>query len=212
MSVNERYLAALSKNPLLTKMVTSGVLSSLNEIIASISSRELQKKKIKVFGREQALSHPFSSKIGLMVIYGALLSTPVAHYYYGFLNKVFGGKQSPRTKLLQLAVTLCTLSPFLSGVYVSWLSIINSYNFSSRGIRLELCLLLAVVKAGLRNNFWLVYRMSAVTSLIALTLAQNFVPPELWVVFTNFVYFIVGTVQNTKIKIRQRNERLKKSE
>lgn len=212
MTINDKYLAALSKNPLLTKMATSGVLSSLNEIIASLSSGLLNQKKILVLGKETTISHPFSTKIGLMVIYGALLSTPVAHYYYGFSNKIFGAKQSPRTKILQLATALSTLSPFLSAVYVSWLAIINSYRYSSKGVGAELCRLAAVVKTGLKNNFWLVYRTSAITQLVALVLAQNYVPPELWVVFTNFIYFVVGTIQNTKIKIKQRNERLKKSE
>ncbi|KAM9911562.1 hypothetical protein OXX69_003382 [Metschnikowia pulcherrima] len=212
MNPNEKYLAALSRNPLLTKMATAGVLSSLNEIIASIVSGQFQKSKFKVFGKERSVNHPSGSKIGSMVIYGALLSTPVAHYYYGFLNKIFAGKQSPKHKLLQLAATLCTLSPLLSAVYVSWLSIINSYQYSGKGLRVDLGRLLSVVKAGLKNNFWLVYKTSAVTLLVALTLAQNFVPPELWVVFTNFAYFVVGTIQNTKIKIRQRNEKLKKSE
>ncbi|OBA24369.1 hypothetical protein METBIDRAFT_77170 [Metschnikowia bicuspidata var. bicuspidata NRRL YB-4993] len=212
MTINARYLAALSKNPLLVKMATSGVLSSLNEISASIFSGQFQNKKLRLFGKEKTVSHPFSSKIGLMVIYGALMSTPVAHYYYGLLSKVFGGKQTSRVKLLQLVTTLCTLSPFLSGLYVSWLSIINSYQCSSEGLRTNLSRLVSVIKAGLKNNFWLVYRTSAITMLIALALAQNFVPPELWVVFTNFIFFVVGTVQNTKIKIRQRNERLKKSE
>lgn len=212
MNPNEKYLAALSRNPLLTKMATAGVLSSLNEIIASIVSGQFQKSKFKVFGKERSVIHPSGSKIGLMVIYGALLSTPVAHYYYGFLSKFFAGKQSPKNKLLQLAATLCTLSPLLSAVYVSWLSIINSYQYSGKGLRADLGRLLSVVKAGLKNNFWLVYKTSAVTLLVALTLAQNFVPPELWVVFTNFAYFVVGTIQNTKIKIRQRNEKLEKSE
>ncbi|GEQ70808.1 hypothetical protein JCM33374_g4487 [Metschnikowia sp. JCM 33374] len=212
MSINDKYLAALGKNPLLTKMVTSGVLSSLNEAIASVSSGQFQKTKVRIFGKEIVLSHPLSSKVPSMVVYGAILSTPAAHYYYGFSNKVFGGKQSPKKKLLQLVTTLCTLSPFLSAVFVSWLAIINSYQYSSKGVSDELRRLVSVVKTGLKNNFWLVYRTSAITSLIALTLAQNFVPPELWVVFTNFIYFIVGTIQNTKIKIKQRNERLKKSE
>ena len=133
-------------------MATSGVLSSLNEIIASLSSGLLNQKKILVLGKETTISHPFSTKIGLMVIYGALLSTPVAHYYYGFSNKIFGGKQSPRTKILQLATALSTLSPFLSAVYVSWLAIINLTD-TLRRCGAELCRLAAVVKTGLKKQF-----------------------------------------------------------
>lgn len=212
MSLNDRYLAALSAHPLLTKSGTTGVFACLNEILATCFSGEYHTKQITIFGKQRTVRHVLSPKIVLMIVYGAFIATPISHFYYNALNRVFRGKLSPKMKLAQLAASLSTLTPLLSAIYVSWLALINTYQASSKDFATEMRRVLAVVKGGLKNNFWLVYRTSAVTSLVALTAAQNFVPQELWVVFFNLIYFVVGTVQNTKIKIKQRDARLKKLE
>lgn len=214
MSLNQKYLNSLAKRPLLTKAVTAGTLASLNEILATCFLGLYQQKRITVFGKERTIKHVFTPKILLMVVYGALIATPISHYYYHLLNRVFKGKLLPRMKLLQLLASLCTVSPLLSGIYVSWLSLINTYRCTLGGVTKEVAKMLAVIKGGLKSNFWLVYRTSAVTSVVAMSIAQNLVPPELWVVFFNVIYFVVGTVQNTKIKRRQRAaaEALRKAE
>lgn len=210
MSLNDKYLHSLAKYPLMTKSATAGLFCLLNEALASCLSGEYRETRTRVFGKEVAFKHVLSPKIAHMVIYGSLIATPISHYYYGFSNRVFRGKLSPKLKLVQLFTSLTTLTPLMSSLYVSWLALINS-PVPGNGSRIpSLRALKHTVLAGLKKNFWLIYRTSAVTSLVSLTVAQNFVPPELWVVFFNVIYFVVGTIQNTKIKIRQRNDRAKK--
>lgn len=206
MSLNRKYLNYLSTYPLLTKSVTAGCFAALNEVIATTISGEFQQSSVTIAGKKRTIKHVFSPKIVLMVVYGALLATPISHQLYAILNRVFKGKLSPAQRLLQVLTSLCTVTPTLSAVYVGWLALINGYKPQGKEWKVEFARVRAVVKAGLRNNFWLVYRTSAATSVVAITIAQKLLPPELWVVFFTFVYFVVGTIQNTRFKLKQKKK------
>lgn len=146
-----------------------------------------------------------------MLFYAALLATPASHVYYKLLTRFFRGKLSHKLKVLQILTSLVTISPLLSAGYISWISVIN-VNVSPEGSTKNLFqAYLAAIKDGLKANFWLAYRTSAIASTLAMSVAQAFVPPDLWVIFFNFVNFILGTYQNTKMKLRQINlQQLKK--
>ncbi|CAH2353380.1 hypothetical protein CLIB1423_10S03686 [[Candida] railenensis] len=212
MSLNAQYLNYLAKYPLLTKSVTAAVLSGLNETLASVLAKDIKTAKIKGI----TVKHVLSPKILTMMIYGAFIITPTSHYLYGILNTIFKGpKLSVKMKIAQIATSLCTITPILSGIFTSWISLINNYSFPSvphkGGIqnyhradyKQELLNMKTAVCAGLKKNYLVVLKSSVVTSLVTLSVAQNFIKPELWVVFFNVVYFVLGTVQNTKIKLSQ---------
>lgn len=57
-----------------------------------------------------------------------------------------------------------------------------------------------VIIRGIRTNYAKFLRSSMVTNFSCLIVAQNFIPTELWVVFFNLVYFVLGTYQNIKVK------------
>lgn len=195
MSVNQVYLSYLAKHPLATKSATAAVLATLNECMATCVLR------LKKPQTSQKSNSVVVKKILQMLVYAALFATPVSHLYYKQLTLVFRGKLSFKLKILQILTSLLTLSPFLSAAYVSWISAINtegSNGYLSQRLRVHGK---AVVK-GLKNNFWLVYRSSAITSTLAIGVAQALIPAELWVVFFNLVYFVLGTYQNTKLKLR----------
>lgn len=206
MSLNKKYLAYLVTYPLLTKSVTAGVLGALNESLASAFSGDYKTLSFVVLGRKFHINHVISPKILSMVVYGALISTPISHTLYGVLNRIFNGKMTPVKKLLQLLTSLLTITPTLTAVFVAWLSFINGYSLPAGPFLLstEVSKIAHVVKTGLKNNFFALLRTSVSTSLVSLVIAQNFLKPELWVVFFNLVYFVLGTIQNTKVKNAQR--------
>lgn len=206
MSLNQKYLASLAKYPLLTKSATAGVFAALNEVIATSVSGEFQRSTVRIAGKTYTIKHALSPKIVLMVVYGALLATPISHLLYAVLSRVFKGKVLPKWRVLQILASLSTITPTLSAVYVAWLALVNGYRPKTSDVGKELARVWTVVKSALRNNFWLVYRMSATTSVVAITVAQKLLPPELWVVFFTFVYFVVGTVQNTRFKLKQKRK------
>ena len=61
---------------------------------------------------------------------------------------------------------------------------------------------LSSVKTSLKASLLNVLKSSWVTTPIVLTIAQNYIHPDMWAVFTNIVYFFLGTGQNTFLKIQ----------
>lgn len=199
--LNVIYLRYLTKYPLLTKSLTAGLLNGLNETIASLVSKDYKSFKLTL-----------NSKIVTMVIYGSLILTPVSHNLYGILNKIYLGKNlSTVMKICQILTSLTTITPTISAIFTSWLSIINNYELPKRmeinsehdlfrTIKTETSKIKSIVQTGLYNDYFKILKSSLVTSCISLAVAQNFVAPELWVVFFNLIYFVLGTIQNTKLK------------
>lgn len=207
-TANAAYLAYLNKYPLLTKSITAGVLNGLNELIASLVSKDMSSFKLSL-----------NTKIVKMIIYGACILTPISHNLYGTLNRVFGnaGKLSPAMKILQIATSLATISPIISGIFTSWLSLINNYQPSSNKneglgekIKAELFNARQIVVRGLKQDYWRILRGSVTTNCVCLLVAQTYIDPQLWVVFFNCVYFVLNTYQNTKMKMQKQEVAVKK--
>lgn len=204
-NLNKQYLAYLSKYPLRTKSVTAGTLAGLNEIIASIITRDFSEAKVG----NAKIKHCITPKLLTMVFYGSFVVTPISDKLYGILNKIFKGPNlSRKMKILQIITSLLTITPLISGVFTSWLSIINGYRFPTSlkdvSIKHEICKILKIIRSGLLNNYLAIYKSSAITSLGSLIIAQNFIRPDLWIVFFSFVYFVLNTIQNTKLKLKQK--------
>lgn len=208
-SLNAQYLAYLIKYPLLTKSITSGVFSGLNETVASVLTNEFQETKVAGI----KIKHVFTQKLLTMIIYGSCIATPISHYMYFIINnKIFKGPLTKSGKILQILTSLSTVTPTLAACFVSWIALINNYKLPKGSINpiAELNKIVAIVRAGLKKGYFGVLKSSLVTSSVALVIAQKFVPPELWVVFFNVVYFFLGTYQNTKLKRLQKQQRLAK--
>jgi hypothetical protein len=90
----QAYLLQLQKNPLRTKMLTSGVLSGLQELLASWIAHDVGKH-----------GHYFSSRIPKMSLYGMFISAPLGHFLIGILQKIFAGRTSLKAKILQILVS-----------------------------------------------------------------------------------------------------------
>lgn len=154
-----------------------------------------------------------------MVIYGSLILTPISHTLYGVLNSVFsasaGGKPlSFVMKCLQIVSSLLTITPILSGIFTSWVSLNNIYKpeislkkgVDKQSIVKELQNMVYSIKVGLKANYGKFLKSSVITNFSCLVIAQNFLPPELWVVFFNLVYFVLGTSQNIKVKMASKGK------
>ena len=117
---------------------------------------------------------------------------PISHYMYFIINnKIFKGPLTKSGKILQILTSLSTVTPTLAACFVSWIALINNYKLPKGSINpiAELNKIVAIVRAGLKKGYFGVLKSSLVTSSVALVIAQKFVPPELWVVFFNVVYF-----------------------
>ncbi|PKX99968.1 hypothetical protein P168DRAFT_293848 [Aspergillus campestris IBT 28561] len=180
------YLKHLQSNPLRTKMLTSGVLSGLQEFLASWIAHDVSKH-----------GHYFSARVPKMLLYGMFVSAPLGHLLVGILQKIFAGRTSLKAKVLQILVSNLLVSPIQNGVYLASMAVIAGAR-TVHQVR-------ATVKAG----FMPVMKVSWVTSPLALAFAQKFLPEHTWVPFFNIIGFFIGTYVNTHTK-KKRLEALRK--
>ena len=90
----QAYLKQLQTNPLRTKMLTSGSLAALQEVLASWIAHDRTKH-----------GHYFSSRVPKMAVYGAFISAPLGHVLISILQRLFAGRTSLRAKILQILVS-----------------------------------------------------------------------------------------------------------
>ncbi|GFF99575.1 PXMP2/4 family protein 3 [Aspergillus udagawae] len=180
------YLRQLQSNPLRTKMLTSGLLSGLQEVLASWIANDVSKH-----------GHYFSARVPKMTLYGMFISAPLGHLLVGILQKIFAGRTSLKAKILQILASNLIVSPIQNAVYLTSMAIIAGAR-TFHQVR-------ATVKAG----FMPVMKVSWITSPLALAFAQKFLPEHTWVPFFNIIGFFIGTYVNTHTK-KKRLEALRK--
>ncbi|KAI5807076.1 hypothetical protein EDC01DRAFT_625976 [Geopyxis carbonaria] len=171
------YLRELADNPLRTKMLTSGVLSALQEVLASV-----------IAGDRNRHGSYVTPRVPKMAVYGSLISAPLGHILITALQKGFAGKTSTKSKVAQILVSNLIVSPIQNSVYLACMAVIAGAR-TFHQIR-------ATVKAG----FMPVMKVSWCTSPLALIIAQKFLPPQAWVPFFNLVAFVIGTYINASTK------------
>ncbi|KAF8425193.1 hypothetical protein EV426DRAFT_632526 [Tirmania nivea] len=181
------YLKQLQRNPLRTKMITSGTLHGLQELLASIIAKDRPRNGTYL-----------TTRVPNMALYGSLISAPLGHVLVTLLQKAFAGKTSTKAKVLQIIVSNLIVSPIQNTVYLVCMAIIAGAR-TFHQVR-------ATVKAG----FMPVMKISWCTSPLALMFAQRFLPPHIWVPFFNLISFVIGTYINTMTKKKRITAILKK--
>ncbi|KAL0951382.1 hypothetical protein HGRIS_008080 [Hohenbuehelia grisea] len=197
-----KYLTELAAHPLRTKAITTGILCFLQEVLASNLAGVPPKKASKdapFISQVLARAH-IDSKALKMAIYGFLVSAPLGHFLVGLLQKAFAGKTSLKARIAQIVANNLLVAPITVSAYLASMAIIG-------GVRS-----LEGVKNTVKDGFLSVIRITWVTSPLSLTIAQKFIPVELWVPFFNSITFVLGTYFNfrmKKIRMKKEKERAK---
>ncbi|KAF2774074.1 hypothetical protein EJ03DRAFT_323415 [Teratosphaeria nubilosa] len=171
------YLEKLQKDPLRTKMITSGTLAGLQEFLASWIAKDRNKH-----------GHYFTSRVPKMAIYGAFISAPLGHVMISLLQRMFAGRTSLRAKIMQIIVSNLIISPIQNAVYLTSMAVIAGARTFHQ------------IRATVRAGFMPVMKVSWVVSPLSLAFAQAFLPHETWVPFFNFIGFVIGTYINAHTK------------
>ncbi|KAA8567842.1 hypothetical protein MFRU_010g00680 [Monilinia fructicola] len=171
------YLKELQTNPLRTKMLTSGTLSALQELLASWIAKDRNKD-----------GHYFTSRVPKMAAYGAFISAPLGHVLISILQKLFAGRTSLKAKILQILLSNLVVAPIQNTVYLISMALIAGAKTIHQ------------VHATWRAGFMPVMRVSWITSPLALAFAQKFLPEHTWVPFFNVIAFTIGTYVNASTK------------
>lgn len=173
----EAYLQQLQTNPLRTKMLTSGTLCGLQEILASWIAKDRNRDGLY-----------FTSRVPKMAAYGAIVSAPLGHFLISLLQRVFNKKTTLKAKFLQIIASNLIVAPIQNSVYLISMAIIAGAQTINQ--------VYATWKAG----FMPVMKVSWVSSPIALAFAQQFLPEQAWVPFFNIIGFFIGTYVNSVTK------------
>jgi len=171
------YLKQLQTNPLRTKMLTSGTLSALQEILASWIAKDRNKN-----------GHYFTARVPKMAAYGAFISAPLGHVLISILQKLFKGRTSLKAKILQILVSNLIIAPIQNSVYLVSMAIIAGAKTVHQ------------VHATWKAGFMPVMKVSWISSPLALAFAQKFLPEHTWVPFFNIIAFFIGTYVNSVTK------------
>jgi len=184
-----KYLAQLAQHPLRTKAITTGTLCFLQEVLGSNLSGSPTRvsKDASPLVRALGKAH-VDAKALKMAIYGFLVSAPLSHFLIGLLQKAFAGQTSPRARIAQILASNLLIAPIQTSSYLASMAVINGATSLDEIIK--------TVKAG----FFSVIRISWVVSPLSMTIAQKFVPVELWVPFFNAIQFVLGTYFNVRVK------------
>jgi len=184
------YLQQLSARPVLTKSVTSGLLSFISEIIAA---QVAGSPPPRLSPKERTGIPPIdllkqNHKALKLAAYGFFISAPMGHALLSLLQKAFAGKTSARAKVLMILVSNICISPIQQSVYIAAMAIIAGANTPA-----------AVLRAW-KMSFWPVMRLTWVISTTSMAIAQKFLAPELWVPFFTTIGVTVGTFINVQTK------------
>ncbi|KAL9104842.1 MAG: hypothetical protein Q9163_000228 [Psora crenata] len=180
------YLQQLQTNPLRTKMLTSGSLAALQEVLASYIAKDRSKH-----------GHYINSRVPKMAVYGAFVSAPLGHFLIHILQKVFSGRTSLKAKIMQILVSNLIIAPIQNSVYLASMAVIAGARAFHQ------------IRATVRAGFMPVMKVSWVTSPLALAFAQKFLPEHTWVPFFNIIAFVIGTWINSQTK-KKRLQALRK--
>ncbi|KAJ7706315.1 hypothetical protein B0H17DRAFT_919255 [Mycena rosella] len=182
------YLLQLSTHPLRTKALTTGTLCFLQEVLGSnIAKMPVQKpaSSAPVLLHLLARAH-VDLRAVKMALYGFLVSAPLSHFLVGTLQKAFAGKTGTGAKIGQIVANNLLVAPIQTSAYLASMAVISGAKSVDEVVN--------TIKAG----FFAVIRITWITSPIALTIAQRFIP--LWVPFFNLVQFTLGTYFNARVK------------
>eukprot|EP01112_Ceratiomyxa_fruticulosa_P020445 TRINITY_DN695_c0_g1_i1.p1 TRINITY_DN695_c0_g1~~TRINITY_DN695_c0_g1_i1.p1 ORF type:complete len:193 (+),score=49.19 TRINITY_DN695_c0_g1_i1:99-677(+) len=156
----EWYLGSLKKNPIRTKALTSAILSFLSNVIAQ-----------KFIEKRRGLDY---ARLIRFTVF-ALLSSPVTHKWYELCDSIFRGRKSSTQVYERLALDQLLFAPFINVYFFTVMCILGGNPSSAPAV--------------VRSQLWPTLKASWKVWPLAQFINFNFVPPQLRVLFGNFVAF-----------------------
>lgn len=171
----------LQKRPLVTKILTGAVLSSVSELLSQWLTMKASDKENKIKW----------IKIAVMFLYGGTINAPINHFSYKWINELTSQKVVPKWRnLVQLFCSWFIVSPVQ---VLGLLLVLTSIN-SEKRISIE------KLRRVLKNRYLKMLSSSLITSTVLVSVAQRYIATEKWSVFFSVAYACLGTGQNVYLK------------
>lgn len=182
------YLRVLDKRPLPTKIVTSGIICAIGDVMAqalSFATGEAGPFTLGSFARALEFQ-----RLIIYGVLGALWMAPVVHYWFDALEDLTKGNKGPTTTfrgkmgkaLKMVALDQSIGAPLVNSGFMFFFTLVTALTSGAAAAS-------AARKAGsmVRDNLWstmvVCWKLWPVANLINFA----FVPPNLRVLFMNFI-------------------------
>lgn len=169
----EKYLSQLYQHPLRTKVITSGVLIAISDVISQklIGIQKVQLKRVLV-----------------KVLFGCLYLGPFGHFLHQILDKIFQGKRDTKTIAKKVLVEQLTASPLNHFVFLVYYGL-----FIERRPWVQ-------VKAKVKKEFPSLQLTAWMFWPFAAWINHGYVPLQFRVIFHNLIAFCWGIFLNLRAR------------
>ncbi|XP_059844007.1 peroxisomal membrane protein 2 [Hypanus sabinus] len=161
----QQYLFLLKKYPILTKSVTSGILSGLGNVLSQIM--ENRRKDLSI-----TKNITFGGPIRFGV-FGLVFTGPLSHYFYLYLDKLFPSNV-PYSQIKRLLLDRLMFAPAFLALFFVVISLLEGKN-------------LKALKDKMKTGYWIALKMNWKVWTIFQYININYVPVQFRVLFANLV-------------------------
>ncbi|XP_069788940.1 peroxisomal membrane protein 2 [Narcine bancroftii] len=161
----QQYLFLLKKYPILTKSVTSGILSGLGNVLSQVMEQ-----------RNKGLSISKNLNFGGPVrfgIFGFIFTGPLSHYFYLYLDKLVPSNV-PYSQVKRLLLDRLIFAPAFLALFFVVISLLEGKNLKS-------------LKDKMQTGYWVALKMNWKVWTIFQYININYVPVQFRVLFANLV-------------------------
>ncbi|XP_005993375.1 peroxisomal membrane protein 2 [Latimeria chalumnae] len=160
-----QYLILLKKYPILTKSITSGILSA----VGSLLSQALEQRG-KTLNSAKGLDFIAPLRFA---IYGLLFTGPISHYFYLSLEQ-FIPQTAPFSVIKRLLLDRLIFAPAFLVLFFFIMNVLEGKN-------------LAAFRKKMKTSYWAALKMNWKVWTPFQFININFVPVQFRVLFANFV-------------------------
>ncbi|XP_034398318.1 peroxisomal membrane protein 2 [Cyclopterus lumpus] len=164
----QQYLVLLKKYPILTKSVTSGVLTALGNLLSQILEA---KKKKATDGAQVSLIDPAGA--ARYAIYGLVITGPVSHYFYQ-LMEVWMPSTDPLCIVKRLLLDRLVFAPGFLLIFYFVMNVLEAKGWRD-------------FEKKMRGSYWTALKMNWKVWTPFQFININFVPVQFRVLFANTV-------------------------
>ncbi|XP_051888221.1 peroxisomal membrane protein 2 [Pristis pectinata] len=161
----QQYLFLLKKYPVLTKSVTSGILSGLGNVLSQV-----MEQRSKGLSITKNLSFGGPIRFG---VFGLVFTGPLSHYFYLYLDKLIPSNV-PYSQVKRLLLDRLMFAPAFLALFFVVISLLEGKN-------------LKALKDKMQTGYWIALKMNWKVWTIFQYININYVPVQFRVLFANLV-------------------------
>ncbi|XP_048412223.1 peroxisomal membrane protein 2 isoform X1 [Stegostoma tigrinum] len=159
-----QYLFLLKKYPVLTKSITSGVLSGLGNVLSQIMEQRGKDPNVK------NLTFDGPVRFG---VFGLVFTGPLSHYFYHYLDKLIPSNV-PYSQIKRLLLDRLMFAPLFLALFFVVISLLEGRNLKS-------------LKDKMKTGYWTALKMNWKVWTVFQFININYVPAQFRVLFANLV-------------------------